>query len=94
MEVMANIAVSMIKLEKESDSRYRFEYPDEDLTGMSFDYGRFKFKVGRMIPKKALINFITKAVARDMGFKPGTIMWEEEEYEVQKVNNDGAEIQP
>jgi hypothetical protein len=76
MEVMANIAVAMIKLEKESDKRYRFEYPDEDLTGMSFD-GRFKFKAGRMIPKKALINFITNGVARDMGFKPGSVKWEE-----------------
>ena len=79
LDIVSKMARSEMKLEKDSDTRWRFSYPDEDFTGMSFDFHGKHFQLGHVMPKKVLVKFITNAVARDMGIKPGTVTWEEEE---------------
>ena len=82
LDVISKISMSAIKLEKESSTRYRFEYPDEDFIGLSFDFAGKRHELGHLTPKKVLVKFITNAVARDMGIKPGTVLWEEEDKEL------------
>jgi hypothetical protein len=81
-ETLANIASEKITLNKINEKTYEFQYPEEDVTGMSFEFAGKRITFARLIPEKKLVSFIQKEVAGDMQIDGSTITYEVETEEL------------
>lgn len=82
-ETLADIIEGKLELTHPAENRYRFAYPEEDMTGYSFKFMGRQVSFSKVFPQRKIVKFIKNEVSKDMGIDGRTIMYEVEEFEEQ-----------